>query len=120
MVQMSTFKLTTGAVAGRVLTAADGEGVGTWELTQNDGDWIISGIDMSSGVTGKVGIGTSSPTAKLDVNGSTGYNQIRMRTSYTPTGSDDTNGYVGDVAWDDNYIYVKTSTEWKRAALSTW
>jgi hypothetical protein len=67
-----------------------------------------------------VGIGTSSPTAKLDVNGSTGYNQVRMRTSYTPTGTSDTNGNVGDIAWDNNYFYVKTNAGWKRAALSTW
>ena len=70
--------------------------------------------------SGGIGIGTASPTAKLDVNGSTGYNQIRMRTSYTPTGTNDANGNVGDIAWDDNYIYVKTSAGWKRAALSTW
>jgi hypothetical protein len=69
---------------------------------------------------GSVGIGTSSPTAKLDVNGSTGYNQLRLRTSYTPTGTSDPNGNVGDIAWDNNYIYVKTSAGWKRAALSTW
>jgi hypothetical protein len=68
----------------------------------------------------RLGIGTSSPTAKLDVNGSTGYNQLRLRISYTPTGTSDPNGNVGDIAWDDNYIYVKTSAGWKRAALSTW
>jgi len=68
----------------------------------------------------RVGIGTVSPTANLDVNGSTGYNQIRMRTSYTPTGTADTNGNVGDIAWDDNHIYLKTSAGWKRTTLSTW
>jgi len=68
----------------------------------------------------KVGIQTTSPTARLDVQGSTGYNQIRMRTSYTPTGTNDTNGNVGDVAWDDDYFYVKTSAGWKRVSLGTW
>jgi hypothetical protein len=72
------------------------------------------------GSDGNVGIGTSSPTAKLDVHGSTGYNQIRMRISYTPTGPLDGNGNLGDVAWDNNYIYVKTNVGWRRAALSTW
>jgi hypothetical protein len=67
---------------------------------------------------GNVGFGTPSPTAKVDVVGGTGYNQLRLRTSYTPTGTSDTNGNVGDIAWDDNYIYVKTSVGWKRAALS--
>jgi hypothetical protein len=69
---------------------------------------------------GNVGIGTTDPTATLDINGSTGYNQLRLRTNYTPTGSGDTNGNVGDISWDDNYIYVKTSSGWKRAALSSW
>ena len=68
----------------------------------------------------KVGIQTTSPTARLDVSGSTGYNQVRMRTSYTPTGTSDANGNTGDIAWNDNYFYVKTSAGWKRAALSTW
>jgi hypothetical protein len=38
----------------------------------------------------------------------------------TPTGSADASGTVGDIASDDSYIYAKTSTGWKRAALSTW
>jgi len=69
---------------------------------------------------GKIGISESSPTAMLDINGSVGYNQLRLRSSYTPSGSSDTNGNVGDIAWDDNYLYIKTSTGWKRAALSTF
>jgi hypothetical protein len=38
----------------------------------------------------------------------------------TPTGGADTQGSVGDVTSDDDYVYVKTSTGWKRAALATW
>ena len=40
------------------------------ETAESDGDWTISGNDMYSAVSGKVGIGTTSPTAKLDVDGS--------------------------------------------------
>jgi hypothetical protein len=69
---------------------------------------------------GNVGVGTTNPTAKMDVAGTTGYNQVRMRISYTPTGTIDPNGNIGDVAWDANYIYVKTAGGWERAALSTW
>jgi hypothetical protein len=69
---------------------------------------------------GKVGIRTTSPTALLHLNGATGYNQLRLATSYTPTGSSDANGNVGDIAWDNSYIYVKTGVGWKRAALSTF
>jgi hypothetical protein len=69
---------------------------------------------------GKVGIGTATPTAQLDIEGSTGYNQLRVRSPYSPTGTADTNGNTGDIEWDDNYLYVKTSAGWKKAALSTW
>ena len=72
------------------------------------------------GVTFGVGIGTTTPTAKLDVNGMYGYDQFRMRNSYTPSGTADTNGETGDMAWDDDYVYIKTSTGWKRAVLTTF
>jgi hypothetical protein len=35
--------------------------------TLSDGDWTVSGSDMYSAVSGNVGIGTTSPQAKLDV-----------------------------------------------------
>jgi hypothetical protein len=35
----------------------------------NDGDWVIVGNDQYSGVPGNVGIGTTSPQAKLEVTG---------------------------------------------------
>ena len=38
----------------------------------------------------------------------------------TPTSTADTAGSLGDIAADDDYVYVKTSDGWKRAALSTW
>lgn len=72
------------------------------------------------GNDGRVGIGTASPTARLDVSNTQGYGQVRMRTSYTPTSTTDPNGNTGDIAWDANYVYVKTAAGWKRAALSTW
>lgn len=68
----------------------------------------------------KVGIGTTSPTASLEVKGITGYDQFRLTTSYTPSATGDSNGSTGDLAWDDNYIYVKTAAGWKRSALSTF
>jgi hypothetical protein len=41
--------------------------------------------------------------------------------AYTPTGSADGAGSTGDVAYDDDYIYVKTSGNgWCRAAISTF
>lgn len=64
----------------------------------------------------RVGIGTDSPTDRLDVNSDT----FRLRTSKTPTGTGDGSGNIGSIAWDASYVYVKTGAGWKRAALSTF
>lgn len=69
---------------------------------------------------GPVGIGTASPVSKLEVDGVNGYNQFRMKKSYTPTATSDPNGSIGDMAWDNNYLYIKTSQGWKRVQLSTF
>jgi hypothetical protein len=65
---------------------------------------------------GNVGIGTTSPAEKLDING----DSIRIRQSQTPSSATAT-GTQGQIAWDANYMYVCTSTNtWKRVALATW
>jgi len=65
---------------------------------------------------GNVGIGTTSPTALLDVNADT----VRVRTARTPASASAT-GATGEICWDANYIYVCTATNtWKRTAISTW
>lgn len=69
---------------------------------------------------GNVGVRTTDPTSSLDVFGVTGYSQFRLRNSYTPSGTGDTNGNIGDISWDDNFVYIKTNSGWKRTALSTW
>jgi hypothetical protein len=66
-------------------------------------------------VEGSVGIGTSVPLSNLDIAGAAGYSQLRLRSTYTPTAYNDPNGNVGDIAWDDGYLYFKTSVGWKRA-----
>jgi hypothetical protein len=71
-------------------------------------------------VTGHLGVGAMDPSSRVDVEGDEGFAQLRLRASYTPTDPGDTNGEEGDIAWDDDYVYVKTSAGWKRAALSTW
>lgn len=70
--------------------------------------------------TGLIGINNSSPSSNIDIIGINGYSQFRLRTQYTPTSSADANGNEGDIAVDDNYIYYKTSTGWKRSALTTF
>jgi len=82
-------------------------------ITLTDSNTVILGNNAS------VGIGTTSPSSKLHINGTAG-EQLRIENSFTPTGTADTTGDTGDIAWDDSYIYVKTSAGWKRAALSTF
>ena len=65
---------------------------------------------------GKVGIGTTSPTAKLDVNSDI----LRLETAKTPASAAAT-GNAGDICWDSNYIYICVATDtWKRASIATW
>ena len=66
--------------------------------------------------SGNMGIGTTAPTEKLDINS----DKIRLRTSNTPSSASST-GAKGEICYDANYIYVCTATNtWKRVALSTW
>jgi hypothetical protein len=88
-------------------------------------DWrsieTVKGDNRFNTSSGNTGIGlNSAPTSKLDLRGTTGYSQFRMRTSYTPTATTDTNGNVGDFSWDGNYFYIKTPDGWKRSALTTF
>jgi hypothetical protein len=66
--------------------------------------------------SGKMGVMTSAPTTALDVNGS----GIRIRQPMTPTSSADPVGNVGDWAWDEQHVYVKTSAGWKRSTLESF
>ena len=76
---------------------------------------------QGSGTTrGNIGINNESPTSKLDIIETTGYQQLRLRTSYTPTSTADSDGEIGDIAWDDDYIYIKTSIGWRRSTLTSF
>lgn len=46
--------------------------------------------------------------------------QIQIMDPYTPSGTSETTWATGTLLWDDNYIYIKTSAGFKRAALSTF
>lgn len=90
--------------------------------TQSSGTFMYqTNANAISKLVGMVAFGSNTtPTSKVDVIGANGYSQFRMRTSYTPTGTADANGNAGQMAWDDSFIYIKTSAGWKRAALSTF
>jgi len=83
-------------------------------LTDTVGNWISNvgiGVLLNTGDT---------LSSLIDIKGTYGYSQLRLRTSYTPSGSTDTNGQIGDVAWDNNFFYWKTSGGWLRASGSTF
>jgi hypothetical protein len=64
----------------------NGSGQVGWAST-NDNDWTISGSNIYSAVSGNVGIGTTTPAAKLDVSGTAQVTGFEM-----PTGA--ANGYI--------------------------
>jgi hypothetical protein len=65
---------------------------------------------------GNVGIGTTAPTQKLDIND----DSIRVGTAKTPASATAT-GTQGQIAWDADYVYVCVATDtWKRTAILTW
>jgi len=90
------------------------------QLTGGRLDFNNSNSYTSFTGTANIGFNIATPTAKVDINGATGYNQLRLRTSYTPTSTADANGNTGDVTWDASFIYIKTGAGWKRATLSTF
>lgn len=103
------FAMGTGA-AGRTFSIY--QGYGNNRLTiQSDGNFYFQK---------NIGALTAAPSSAVDITGATGYTQLRLRTSYTPTGTADALGSTGDTAWDANYFYIKTAAGWKRAALSTF
>jgi len=83
----------------------------------------VNGDVKLNTLNGRTSIGVDTGTAitsQLAVNGEQGYNQLRMRKKYTPSSSSDANGNVGDVSWDDDFLYIKTASGWKRTALSSF
>jgi hypothetical protein len=106
--------------------------------------YSIDSDNVLSIMGGKVGIGTADPSYLLDVFSDNdivaqfsgrvkGVDAIyddefvtkgQVKTSlpsyFTPYGTNDATGIAGDISWDSNYFYLKTSEGWKRAKLETW
>ncbi|MEL6658966.1 MAG: sialate O-acetylesterase [Bacteroidota bacterium] len=66
-----------------------------------------------------VQIGNSSVT-DVYFNGRLHAETYSFDSTFTPSGTGDSSGSTGDFAYDNDYFYVKTSTGWKRASLSTF
>jgi len=102
----------TGAVGDILFSTGTAQASGTTIHSMDSRWWIKGGTGYLSD--------TSAPTSLMDVTAGNGFSLFRMRTTYTPASSSDTNGNTGDFSWDVNYIYVKTASGWKRMALSTF
>jgi hypothetical protein len=71
-----------GAASGQVIKWNGSAWTPSTDAASNDTDWIISGSDMYSGVSGNVGIGISNPgTYKLNVNGNVHATWIQLGNS---------------------------------------
>ena len=44
--------------------------------------------------------------------------KLSITNNFTPSGTTDTNGSVGMITWDNNFLYVKTNIGWGRTILS--
>jgi hypothetical protein len=79
---------------------------------------LTLGVKSSGAVTtqGNLGIGTTAPDSKLQING-TAMRQFRLETAGGPSSNTDTSGREGDIAYDDEYLYIKTGSGWGRVAL---
>jgi hypothetical protein len=73
------FRMSNGAANGFVLQAnANGDAEWVNPATLANGNWTASGSNQYSNVTGNVGIGTVTPTAKLEVNGTAKATGLQM------------------------------------------
>ncbi|MBD3348869.1 MAG: hypothetical protein GF400_06695 [Candidatus Eisenbacteria bacterium] len=81
------FRMSPGASYGYVLTS-DGSGVGTWQAAAAvpDGDWTVAADDIYLTPTGRVGIGLSLPTAKLEVYNDTNEEALEVKYGGTTAG----------------------------------
>lgn len=107
------FILRSSASAGYASINVNGNGTvsdADLKIQCNSNDGLVIKPD------GKVGVNTTSPTSKLDIND----NVVRVRTAKTPASASDT-GNAGDICWDSDYVYVCVATNtWKRSAIATW
>ena len=112
-----TFKI--GDASNRNITLRGG----TSSRTPNISSYSGLGLGGSDGAfhafinnAGSVGIGTTVPNSKVHISG-TAMQQLRMETAGGPSSSGDTSGRIGDMAYDDDFFYIKTANGWGRVQL---
>ena len=86
------------------------------ELQLGDGSHATPSISFTSNTTTGF-YRTSANAIGISVGGAT---SAVFSTNFTPSYTSDTSGVVNQISFDANYLYIKTTAGWKRAALSTW
>jgi hypothetical protein len=125
----ATIALRAASAGNYYATLGGSGGYGRLQLYQSGTVTVLIDSNSTSYINGgNVGIGTTSPGQKLEVNGnikvSGSNNSLIIDSPRVPSSSSDSNGAKGQIAWDSSYLYVKTQTSpshvWKRVALATW
>jgi hypothetical protein len=126
--------VTTGGTMGSAILGGSGNTITYLSLTDDvSSSAIIGGSGNTVNSFESVLVGGHFNTvsgSRSVVLGGTGINATNSDTtyvpnfviteSYTPTGSADTSGEPGSITWDDNYLYYKDNTGWKRLSGSTF
>jgi hypothetical protein len=113
------FKLTNGATNGYVLQS-DASGNASWvnPATFSVGNWTTSGSNQYNALSGNVGIGTTTPSVKLDVSGTTSTTNLKITSGAT-------NGYVlqsdanGNASWVNPTSFATAETDPEVASSTT-
>lgn len=83
-------KITGGTPGSNKVLTSDANGLASWidpaTLIANDGDWTISGTNQHSAVSGNVGIGTTTPDAKLELYNAGGTTSFKITKDGTQRG----------------------------------
>ena len=85
---------------------------------------FVYGVDNSTmmhiSYSGKVGIGTTNPSQKLEVDGQVLSDGYRLAAMQTAPATRNSAGTLGEIVIDGNHIYVCYATDsWSRVALET-
>lgn len=111
-------------------------GVGLWGITSYDNNLKINtkswwtlylnhDVNAITIIKWKTAVGEiNTPTSVIDIHSLNGYDQLRLREDYAPSGYGDNNGEIGDITRGTDgikyYIYVKTPAGRQRTALETF